>query len=120
MVQDIIITETGTSSFGILDVPFPNGATAISQVLYGSIGYTVGATLGAAVAAKESQSKMKRRTILFIGDGSLCVFGRISLSSSPRSNNDFLLLSVTTQTTWSSRDRNYDQTGCSSHHRCFE
>lgn len=69
--DDIIITETGTSSFGILDVAFPDGATSISQVLYGSIGFSVGATLGAALAAKEA--KVKRRTILFVGDGSLYV-----------------------------------------------
>ena len=37
------------------------------QILYGSIGWATGATLGAALAAKEAG----RRTILFTGDGSL-------------------------------------------------
>lgn len=67
--NDIIIAETGTSSFGMIDVLLPNGATFISQTLWGSIGYTGGALLGALLAAKEAS--FKRRTILFIGDGSL-------------------------------------------------
>ncbi|KAM0754818.1 pyruvate decarboxylase [Meredithblackwellia eburnea MCA 4105] len=67
--HDIILAETGTSSFGVIDVQLPKGATLISQVLYGSIGYAGGALLGALKAAQES--RFKRRTILFIGDGSL-------------------------------------------------
>ncbi|KAF9891133.1 Pyruvate decarboxylase 1 [Aspergillus nanangensis] len=66
--NDIIITETGTANFGIWDTRFPKGATAISQVLWGSIGYSVGACQGAALAAKELGN---RRTVLFVGDGSL-------------------------------------------------
>lgn len=37
-------------------------------VLWGSIGYSVGAVLGGALAAKEQGD---RRVILFVGDGSL-------------------------------------------------
>jgi len=66
--KDIIITETGTSSFGIIDVPLPKDSTLIFHVLWNSIGYTVGATLGAACGARDLQLG---RTILFIGDGSL-------------------------------------------------
>ncbi|EZF11036.1 pyruvate decarboxylase [Trichophyton rubrum D6] len=65
--NDIVITETGTSSFGIWGTRFPKGVTAVSQVLWGSIGYSLGACQGAALATKE---KMPRRIILFIGDGS--------------------------------------------------
>jgi len=65
--NDIVITETGTSNFGIWETRFPKGVTALSQVLWGSIGYSVGACQGAALAAKE---KKDRRTILFVGDGS--------------------------------------------------
>lgn len=67
--DDIILAETGTSSFGIIDVPLPKGATLISQVLYGSIGFATPCTLGALIAARESEKQ--RRTILFTGDGSL-------------------------------------------------
>jgi len=67
--NDIVITETGTSNFGIWETKFPRGVTAISQVLWGSIGYSVGACQGAALAARDSGSD--RRTILFVGDGSL-------------------------------------------------
>lgn len=65
--NDIVITETGTSNFGIWEAKFPEGVTALSQVLWGSIGYSVGACQGAALAAKETGN---RRTILFVGDGS--------------------------------------------------
>ncbi|KAJ4467111.1 pyruvate decarboxylase [Lentinula lateritia] len=66
--QDVVIAETGTSAFGVLDIPFPNNAVFVSQILWGSIGWTVGSTLGAAMAARE---RNLGRTILFIGDGSI-------------------------------------------------
>ncbi|KAF8917083.1 thiamine diphosphate-binding protein [Mucidula mucida] len=66
--KDVIVAETGTSSFGILDVPLPDQSVFVTQVLWGSIGYTVGSTLGAALAARDIGLG---RTILFIGDGSL-------------------------------------------------
>jgi pyruvate decarboxylase len=71
---------------------FPRGVTAISQVLWGSIGYAVGACQGATLAADELHREPhsaagdrgrpdhvtspvdatgRRRTILFEGDGSL-------------------------------------------------
>lgn len=65
--NDIVVTETGTANFGIWETRFPENVTAISQVLWGSIGYSVGATQGAALAANQTG---KRRTILFVGDGS--------------------------------------------------
>ncbi|KAF2087183.1 pyruvate decarboxylase [Saccharata proteae CBS 121410] len=65
--DDIVITETGTANFGIWETRFPKGVTAISQVLWGSIGYATGSAQGAALAAKELGRK---RTILFTGDGS--------------------------------------------------
>ncbi|KAJ7212182.1 pyruvate decarboxylase, partial [Mycena pura] len=66
--KDVVIAETGTSSFGILDVPLPDKAVFLAQILWGSIGWTTGATLGAAFAARDVGLG---RTILFIGDGSL-------------------------------------------------
>jgi len=66
--KDVIVAETGTSNFGVLEVPFPEQAVFVSQLLWGSIGWAVGSTLGAAFAAPEMGLN---RTILFIGDGSL-------------------------------------------------
>jgi len=66
--NDVIVSETGTSNFGIIDVPVPKNTSVVSQVLWGSIGYSVGAALGCALAAKEQND---RRVILFVGDGSL-------------------------------------------------
>ncbi|CZS92581.1 hypothetical protein WAI453_006678 [Rhynchosporium graminicola] len=66
--NDIVVTETGTANFGIWETKFPTGVSAISQVLWGSIGYSVGACQGAALAARDAGED--RRTILFVGDGS--------------------------------------------------
>jgi len=66
--KDVIVTETGTSNFGILDVPLPTGAILINQILFGSIGWSVGSCLGAALAARDLKLP---RVILFVGDGSL-------------------------------------------------
>ena len=65
--KDIVVVDSGTSEFGIWNTKFPEGVTEISQVLWGSIGYSVGACQGAALAAKETGD---RRTVLFVGDGS--------------------------------------------------
>jgi pyruvate decarboxylase len=67
--KDVVITETGTANFGILETRFQEDVVGISQVLWGSIGYSVGALQGAALAVKEQ--KKERRVILFVGDGSL-------------------------------------------------
>lgn len=66
---DVVVTETGTSSFGIVQTKFPNDTLGISQVLWGSIGYSVGSAFGAVMAAEELNPP--RRVILFVGDGSL-------------------------------------------------
>ena len=71
--DDIVITDTGTASFGVWETRFPKGVTSINQVLWGSIGYSVGSCQGAALAAKESGN---RRTILFVGDGSFQLTGQ--------------------------------------------
>ncbi|CAA90807.2 pyruvate decarboxylase [Schizosaccharomyces pombe] len=68
--RDVLITETGTANFGVLDCRFPKDVTAISQVLWGSIGYSVGAMFGAVLAVHDSKEP-DRRTILVVGDGSL-------------------------------------------------
>ncbi len=73
--DDVIVTETGTANFGIWETRFPAGVTALNQTLWGSIGWAVGATQGAALAVKDavadgSGGGKRRRTILFEGDGS--------------------------------------------------
>jgi len=62
----IVIAETGQSLFSIAETLLPKGTTFFGQVFYGSIGYSVGATLGAAIAAKQKN----RPVLLFVGDGS--------------------------------------------------
>jgi len=63
----ILIAETGTSLFAAAELMLPKGSTFMGQTFYGSIGYTVGATLGACIAAPE------RQVVLFVGDGSFQV-----------------------------------------------
>ncbi|OKH53774.1 indolepyruvate decarboxylase [Calothrix sp. HK-06] len=62
--DDIVVAETGTCLFGGAVIPIPKGTSYIGQVLWGSIGYSVGSVLGCAFAAPQ------RRAILLVGDGS--------------------------------------------------
>ncbi|WP_297633774.1 alpha-keto acid decarboxylase family protein [uncultured Clostridium sp.] len=62
--NDVLIAEQGTSFFGACTVNLQSGCTFVGQPLWGSIGYTVGATLGTQMADKT------RRNILLVGDGS--------------------------------------------------
>jgi indolepyruvate decarboxylase len=66
----IVIAETGVALFCAAEMLMPKDVTFIGQTFYGSIGYTVGATLGAGLAAQN------RQLILFIGDGSFQVTGQ--------------------------------------------
>jgi indolepyruvate decarboxylase len=63
----VVVAETGVSLFSAAEMLMPEGAVFLGQTFYGSIGYTTGATLGAALAAPD------RRVVLFIGDGSFQV-----------------------------------------------
>ncbi|MEJ7304522.1 thiamine pyrophosphate-dependent enzyme, partial [Staphylococcus caprae] len=60
--DDILIAEQGTSSFGAYDLALYKDNTFIGQPLWGSIGYTLPATLGTQIA------NPYRRNILLIGD----------------------------------------------------
>lgn len=60
-----LIAETGDSWFNGIKTKLPEGAAFEIQMQYGSIGWSVGATLGYAIAEKG-----KRRIVSMIGDGS--------------------------------------------------
>jgi indolepyruvate decarboxylase len=64
---DVILAEDGTSVVGAGALVLPESCTFVSQAVWGSIGYTVGALLGALLASPG------RRHILFIGEGSFHV-----------------------------------------------
>lgn len=68
--DDVVVTDTGTSNFGILTCAFPKGVTALNQMLWGSIGWATPAAQGAALALRDMGMEKRRRTILFSGDGS--------------------------------------------------
>jgi indolepyruvate decarboxylase len=63
---DVLYVDNGTS-FSVLGLKLPPNCTFIGSINWGSIGYSVGALLGALTAAPD------RRHILFIGDGSFQV-----------------------------------------------
>ena len=60
---DVLLTDNGTS-YAIFGFRLPPKCTVVASVIWGSIGYSVGALLGTLTAAP------KRRHLLFIGDGS--------------------------------------------------
>ena len=60
---DVLLTDNGTS-YAIFGFQLPPKCTVVASVIWGSIGYSVGALLGTLTAAPE------RRHLLFIGDGS--------------------------------------------------
>lgn len=77
--DDIVIAETGVCLFGGAVIPLPKGTTFVGQVLWGSIGYSVGSALGCALAKPtvrgaspigEGIASQERRSILLVGDGS--------------------------------------------------
>lgn len=61
---DVVIADNGTSNIALTDVRLPENTKYISQLIWGSIGYSLPALLGSMMAAPA------RRHILFIGDGS--------------------------------------------------
>jgi indolepyruvate decarboxylase len=63
---DVLFVDNGTS-YALFGLKFPPKCTFIGSVNWGSIGYSVGALLGALTAAPE------RRHLLFVGDGSFQV-----------------------------------------------
>ncbi|WP_241575334.1 alpha-keto acid decarboxylase family protein [Rosenbergiella nectarea] len=63
--EDIILGEAGTAHSGASGLRLPAGARYYSQIIWGSIGFTLPALLGSQIAQPD------QRHLLFIGDGSL-------------------------------------------------
>ncbi|ARC57880.1 Alpha-keto-acid decarboxylase [Frondihabitans sp. 762G35] len=60
----LAIAEAGTPFYGALELSMPDGSDLLGQPVWSSIGFTLPAMLGAAIAAPD------KRAVLFIGDGS--------------------------------------------------
>jgi indolepyruvate decarboxylase len=60
---NVVLADQGTAFYGMADHRLPRGVTFIGQPLWGSIGYTLPAALGAGLAHPD------RRPVLLIGDG---------------------------------------------------
>ncbi|OMB85367.1 alpha-keto acid decarboxylase family protein [Mycolicibacterium conceptionense] len=78
---NVVLADQGTSFYGMAGHRLASGVTFIGQPLWGSIGYTLPAALGAGLADRD------RRTVLLIGDGAaqltiqeLGTFGREGLA----------------------------------------
>src|SRR5262245_27094745 len=63
---DVLFVDNGTS-YALFGLKFPSKCKFVGSVNWGSIGYSVGALLGALTAAPD------RRHLLFVGDGSFQV-----------------------------------------------
>ncbi|OAL53040.1 pyruvate decarboxylase [Pyrenochaeta sp. DS3sAY3a] len=91
---DILVSETGTSNFGLCDITFPANIRFVTQIYYGSIGFATAAALGVEVARRELEGASSKkggagvveervkseeigagggRTILSTGDGSMAL-----------------------------------------------
>lgn len=71
---DIVMTETGTASYGAQSLNLPEDTVVINSTIWLSIGYMLAACQGASLAQREMSTAGARRpgrTILFEGDGSL-------------------------------------------------
>ncbi|KAG2202492.1 hypothetical protein INT47_013108 [Mucor saturninus] len=62
--KSVIVSETGSAGFGVSSVKSTKGTIYINQLYWASIGYSVGAAVGAAFADRA------RKVYLFVGDGS--------------------------------------------------
>jgi len=65
--NDLIFVEAGTAQFGMPDAPLAKNCQSETQILWSSIGYTVGGLLGGLIAHREA--KTDGRVILVVGDG---------------------------------------------------
>ena len=62
--RSTLVAEAGTAFYGALDLSLPAESDLLGQPIWSSIGFTLPATLGAALARPD------RRPVLVIGDGS--------------------------------------------------
>lgn len=67
--NSIVLADVGTALYSASETLMPKGTTFIGQTFFGSIGYTIGSTLGAAIAASVDTKSSDRQVVLFIGDG---------------------------------------------------
>ena len=85
--DNVVFAEQGTSYFGISEVRLPEGVTFYGQPLWGSIGYTLPASLGASIASSH------KRSVLLIGDGSaLLTIQDIAVMLQQRTNPIIVLI----------------------------
>ena len=91
--KDVIVTETGwcclyswysvldfftgTSNFGILDVPLPTGAILVNQIFWGSIGWSVGKSFRLFSFSSSLRYKCRKLSWCCVG----CSRSRIAQSS---------------------------------------
>lgn len=118
--NSIVVAETGTSEFGIFNMRAPKGVTFLTQILWGSIGYSVGAALGASLAAK----KENRRVFLLVGDGSFQLVCQ-EVSSMLRCNTNIVILLLnndgyTIEKLIHGPDRAYNNIQMWRYHKSFE
>ena len=75
----LLLAETGDSIFNCQKLRLPDGCQYNFSQQYGSIGWSVGATLGLAVAGRQEG----RRVVACIGDGSFQMTAQASHLAAP-------------------------------------
>jgi pyruvate decarboxylase len=118
--NSIVVAETGTSAFGVFNMRAPTGVTFLTQILWGSIGYSVGAALGAALAGKQEN----QRVFVLVGDGSFqLVCQEISTMLRFKTNVVIILLNndgYTIEKLIHGPDRAYNNIQMWRYHKSFE
>ncbi len=84
-----MVADVGESLYSTSPMLFPKNATYISQAFYNSIGFSVGAALGAS-------AYQQRRTILFVGDGSFQI-GAQEISTMIKYNSKTIVFLINNQ-----------------------
>ncbi|KAK2602235.1 hypothetical protein N8I77_008785 [Diaporthe amygdali] len=90
---DIVLTETGTASYGGHSLALPKDTVVINSTIWLSIGFMLAACQGAALAQRDMSTEGARRsgrTILFEGEGSLQMTAQ-SISDMIRNRLDVII-----------------------------
>ncbi len=81
--DDLVVADVGDSLYSTSGLLFPKNGLFFAETFYNSIGYSVGASVGVS-------TDQKRRTLLFVGDGSFQI-GAQEIATAIRYKNQLIV-----------------------------